>query len=70
MRKINHIEGTATNGDRVHVNTYYDRDWNEYVSKLFVNGMHQEPADNHTDDKQDALGTAKAMLQHATGAAA
>jgi hypothetical protein len=41
---------------------YKDADWNEYVVKFYLNGRHQTDADYHTDDKNDAMGTAKQFL--------
>ena len=38
---------------------YRDADWNEYRVKFYRNGMYQEGADYHTDDRDDALGTAE-----------
>ena len=36
--------------------------WEEYVCELHVNGIHYEPADYYTTDKQDALDTATKMV--------
>jgi hypothetical protein len=36
---------------------------NFYVVKLYVDGKHYEPADYETDDKQDAIDTANAMVK-------
>jgi hypothetical protein len=36
---------------------------NFYVVKLYVDGTHHEPADYETDDKQDAINTANAMVK-------
>jgi hypothetical protein len=41
---------------------YKDVDWGEYVVKFFVNGRHLPDADYHTDDKNDAVGTAQIFL--------
>lgn len=38
---------------------YRDTDWNEYRVKFYRNGKYQEGADSHTDDKDDAIGTAE-----------
>lgn len=45
------------------VKVYYNSDLAEFVVKLYVDGTHYEPADYFTDDKQDADGTAAAMLE-------
>jgi hypothetical protein len=46
------------------VKVYYDREFGEYVAKLWDrDGKRYEPADYFTDDKDDALSTAEAMLK-------
>jgi hypothetical protein len=45
---------------------YKDHEWNEHRVKFFVNGKHHEPADYHTDDYEDAHGTAKNELARLT----
>lgn len=42
---------------------YKDADWGEYRVKHYVNGQHQANADYHTDDLEDAHGTAQAMMR-------
>jgi hypothetical protein len=47
---------------------YRDTEWDEYRVKLFVVGVdgvevHRTRADFHTDDKADALTTAKTMVR-------
>ena len=42
-----------------------DADWNEYRVEIHSDGKNHKPADYHTDDKEDAHDTAKAMLAHA-----
>lgn len=37
---------------------YKDSEWNEFRTKFFVDGKHQENGDHHTDDKEDAINTA------------
>jgi hypothetical protein len=44
------------------VKIYRDTEWDEYVVRLFKNGIEQVLASYHTDDKQDALDTAQAMI--------
>jgi hypothetical protein len=41
---------------------YRDTDWNEYRVKFFECGIHQVEADYHTDDKDDALDTARLVV--------
>ncbi len=48
---------------RVTTHTTFNRHWNEYCVKLFVDGKHLEQADYFTDDKQDADDTAKFMVR-------
>lgn len=43
---------------------YKDLDWGEYVVQFFVNGRHMPEADYHTDDKNDAVGTANYFLNN------
>lgn len=45
------------------VKVYFNRDNDEYVAKLFVNGKHYEPADYFTDDRDDAIETATHMAK-------
>lgn len=42
-----------------------DVDWDEYVIRLYKKGERQEVATYHTDDGEDAHGTAKLMLVEA-----
>ena len=57
MRKI--YENATKN---VAVKVFKDTEWGEYIAKLYVNGTEYKPASYHTDDKQDAIDTANAML--------
>lgn len=45
------------------VTIHRDSQLDKFKCKLFYHGKHYEPADYYTDDKQDAIGTAKLMLQ-------
>lgn len=49
---------TSTDGKKV-AKVYKDGDWNEFRTKHFVDGKHHTEADNHTDDLEDAHGTAQ-----------
>lgn len=42
---------------------YYSAQNAEYRVEYWINGVYQRDADYFTDDKSDALGSAKAMLQ-------
>ena len=44
------------------VRVYKDYEWDEYVCKMWENGKRNEDADYFTDDLEDALNTAKAMV--------
>lgn len=57
--KLVHSEKSGGN----EVKVYWSSADNEYVAKLFKNGKHYEPADYFTDDKNDAMGTAKKMAK-------
>lgn len=39
----------------------YSSDWQEYIVKFYTDDVHQKEADYHADDKDDAIGTAKAF---------
>lgn len=54
---------TVTNGPAT-CKVYRDAEWNEYRVRLFVNGKLNKAADSHTNDKQDAIDTARAMALH------
>ncbi len=55
------IATTEVNQRVAHV--YWNREWEEFVVKLYVDGEHVEAADYHTCDKQDALDTAGLMVK-------
>lgn len=56
MRKIAEFEWPNGNKTRVYRNV----EWNEYVVKFYNHqGVHMDASDYHTNDKQDALDTAK-----------
>lgn len=40
---------------------YRDAEWNEYRVKFYADGHYNPRADYHTDDKKDAIDTAKLM---------
>ena len=52
MLKIHEVTGTAGT-----VKVYWDAEWEQYIGKLSTNPM----ADFYTDDKHDAIDTAKCM---------
>ena len=60
LRKI----GNVTTGP-VDVRVYRDAEWQEYRARLYINGILQESADYHTDDKDDAFLTASDMVSRA-----
>lgn len=60
--------GQHENGNRA-VKIFRDTVWNEYVVAFYLNGEHQEKADYHTDDKQDAADTARHWLKSGNPAA-
>ena len=63
------IEDGEFSGPHGYTRVYYDSDWMEYRVKLWQNkGPGQERvreanSDYHTDDKQDAMDTAKVMVE-------
>jgi len=42
---------------------YRDSEWQEYRVKLIARGVHQKDSDYHTDDRDDAMMTAKSMAR-------
>jgi hypothetical protein len=52
------LTATHTNGNRT-AKVYRDKEWEEHRVKHFVDGVHQEKADYHTDDKEEAHSHAK-----------
>lgn len=44
---------------------YWDKEWSEYRVTFYVNGVKQQGADYHTDDKDDAIATAELHAQNA-----
>lgn len=66
MRLINTIHKAS---EALTVKTYKDTNWNEYRVKTYIEGQHQIDADYHTDDKEDALDTARAIVARYTAAA-
>lgn len=41
----------------------FNREFEEYVVRVYINGKHYAPADYFTDDKADAISNARVMLQ-------
>lgn len=53
---------TSKDGSRC-AKVYRDSEWDEYHVKHYKDGKHQTKADYHTDDKDDAHGTAKHFVK-------
>lgn len=53
------IETITSNKLKVHATVYRDADWDEYRIKFYRDGVYQENADYHTDDKNDAQHSAR-----------
>jgi hypothetical protein len=49
---------------------YKDKEWGEFRVKHFIDGQHQAKADYHTDDLDDAHGTAKKHIKESLDEAA
>lgn len=45
--------------------TTYNKEYNEYRVRLFIDGSYQAGADYYTDNKEDAKSTAKNMAENA-----
>ena len=60
MKRIAHFHTSLGHNAKV----YRDTEWNEYRVKFYdTEGQHLVHADYHTDDKDDALSTARAQLE-------
>lgn len=53
------IETITSNELKVHATVYRDAEWDEYRIKFYRDGVYQENADYHTDDKSDAQHSAR-----------
>ena len=42
----------------------YDGEWEEFVAKVWINDKRYEPADYHTNDREDAINTCKKMVNN------
>lgn len=40
-----------------------NEDWEEFIVQMWSDGKHLKKSDYHTDDKEDAIGTAKSMIK-------
>lgn len=49
-------------GDRK-VRVVHNNEYNEYIVKLYINGIRVPDADYFTDDRGDAMDTAKEMVK-------
>jgi L-rhamnose isomerase len=45
------------------VRIYRDTEWNEFRARLFIEGKLYEPADYHTDDRDDAWSAGMMMVE-------
>ena len=54
--------GFDANGNKIKIRLTHDREWNEFVAKVWVNGSRYDAADYFTDDRLDAIETCKAMV--------
>lgn len=52
---------TSEDGKKV-TKILWDEEWEEFQVLLTINGKVQKEATYHTDDLEDAIGTAKAMV--------
>jgi hypothetical protein len=53
---------SALTNDALTTKVYRDTEWDEYVVRLYRNGIEQVLASYHTDYKKDAVSTAWAMI--------
>lgn len=61
LRLIETFEGPP--GSKNTAKVYFNVDYNEYQTKLFHDDVHLVNADSFTDDREDALDTAQAMVK-------
>jgi len=61
-KKIHSVSNGKNRAD-VFKLTGADDEGDPFIVKLFKGGRHYEPADYYTDDKNDAIGTAKMMVK-------
>lgn len=40
-----------------------NEEWEEFIVQMWSDGKHLKKSDYHTDDKKDAIGTAKSMIK-------
>lgn len=57
--------GSLGSDDARSAKIFWDRDWNEFVVRFYEQGEYNQEADYHTDDKQDAVDTAKSWIAKA-----
>jgi hypothetical protein len=48
-------------------NVYWDREWREFIVKLFISGKHKPQANYFTTDNDDAVCTANMMIANMEG---
>lgn len=63
LKKVSGGEYTSANGRHKAV-VHKDSEWGEYRVQFHKDGKHQAKADFHTDDKDDAHGTAKHHVEN------
>lgn len=61
-RRVIHTE---REGERVAVRVVRDAEWNEYRAELWIDGAAVPDATYHTDDRRDAIATARVMAAEA-----
>jgi hypothetical protein len=62
MRQISNFTNPYKVSDYVTVS--YESEFEEYSCRLFLNGVKQSNATYYTDDRQDAIQTAHAMIDN------
>ncbi len=65
IRKLRATPQTRHNhaGEVIGAAVYYDEDWGEFRVVPTINGFEQGPKTHyHTDDREDAFGTAAAII--------
>ena len=63
-RLIRNFHGTTSSGKTVAAKVYWNSEYKEYKVKWLIDGVHSANADYFTDDKEDAIATAKLPVYH------
>lgn len=60
MRQIKKMRSQSGN---LEIRVMENEDWDEFIVQMWSDGKHLKKSDYHTDDKEDAIRTAKSMIK-------